>query len=63
VRRSHARWRRPRPHTVGCTDRPVFRRPVRRNPGMTYNRPYQSGMSHRLNIFLAPDGTETVPSD
>ncbi|PSQ01473.1 hypothetical protein BRC95_12070 [Halobacteriales archaeon QS_5_68_33] len=27
-------------HTVGCTDVPVFRRPVRRNPELSYNRPY-----------------------
>jgi len=27
--------------TVGCNFLPVFRRPVRRNPEMTYNRPYE----------------------
>jgi hypothetical protein len=27
--------------TVGCNDLPVFRRPVRRNPEMIYNRPYE----------------------
>jgi hypothetical protein len=27
--------------TVGCNDLPVFRRAVRRNPEMTYNRPYE----------------------
>jgi hypothetical protein len=26
--------------TVGCTDLPVFRRPIRRNPELIYNRPY-----------------------
>jgi len=28
-------------HTVGCNDLPVFRRPIRRDPEMIYNRPYQ----------------------
>jgi hypothetical protein len=29
-------------HTVGCNCLPVFRRSVRRNPEMTYNRPYHT---------------------
>ena len=36
--------------TVGCNDLPVFRRPVRRNPEMIYNRPYEECNDNLFHI-------------
>jgi membrane protein len=45
-------------HTVGCNDLPVFRRAVRRNPEMTYNRPYQTVIERVEQSTRRPHLTE-----
>jgi hypothetical protein len=46
--------------TVGCTDVPVFRRPVRRNPELIYNRPHHTIVAGTLT---GRDPVDPVPDE